>query len=153
MLNTRSLSSLDRMLSLNPAFDEALSGAEGSRVWVPDMDVAERNDAYVVLAELPGVNPEQVEVSFEHNMLTVRGTKPASFDLSREGELRVFAAERVHGSFERSVRLPEFVDADRISAGFEHGVLTVTIPKAEAAKPRKIAVNVGGAGRVRDGAN
>lgn len=148
MLNT---SSLDRMLSLNRAFDEAFAASDRNRVWVPDMDVAERNDAYVVLAELPGVDPNEVEVSFQQNMLTVRGTKPASFDLSREGELRVFAAERVHGSFERSVRLPEFVDADRIAAAFEHGVLTVTIPKAEAAKARKIPINAGGTGnRIRD---
>jgi HSP20 family protein len=148
MLNTRSLSSLDRMLSLNRAFDEAFAGTTGTRLWVPDMDVAERTDAYIVHAELPGVNPDQVEVSFEQNVLTLRGSKPASFDVSSEGELRVFAAERVHGSFERSVRLPEFVDADRISAQFDRGVLTVTIPKAEAAKSRKIAVNVG---RIDDG--
>jgi HSP20 family protein len=153
MLNARSLSSLDRMLSLNRAFDDAFAGSAANRLWVPDMDVVERNDAYVVHAELPGVNPQQVEVSFEQNVLTLRGTKAASFDVANEGELRVFAAERVHGGFERSVRLPEFVDADRITAGFDHGVLTVTIPKAEAAKPRKITVDVGRAdGRIGDGA-
>jgi HSP20 family protein len=86
------------------------------------------------------VSPDQVDVSFEQNVLTVRGTKAGSFDVNAEGELRVFAAERVHGSFERSVRLPEFVDADRIEAKFAHGLLTITVPKAEAAKPRKIAV-------------
>ena len=140
MLNTRSLATLDRMLTLNRAFDEAFGGSPGSRVWVPAMDVAERGDAYVVHAELPGVSAEQVEVSFEQNILTIRGTKPASFDVSNDGEMRVFAAERVHGSFERSVRLPEFVDADRIAAKFDNGVLTVTVPKAEAAKPRKIEI-------------
>lgn len=146
MVNTRTLgTSLDRMLSLNQAFDQAF-GALGARVWVPVMDVAERGDAYIVQAELPGVSPDQVDVSFEQNVLTIRGSKPASFDVSGEGELRVFAAERVHGSFERSVRLPEFVDADRIHANFAHGLLTVTVPKAEAAKPRKIAIDVG-AGR------
>jgi HSP20 family protein len=113
MLNTRSLgSSLDRMLTLNRALDQAFSGVAGSRVWVPALDVAERGDAYVIHAELPGVSPDQVDVSFEQNILTIRGTKPASFDVAAEGEVRVFAAERVHGSFERSVRLPEFVDAD-----------------------------------------
>jgi HSP20 family protein len=128
------------MLTLNRAFDEAFNGTLGSRVWVPAMDVAERGDAYIVHTELPGVRPEQVEVSFEQNVLTVRGSKPATFDSNTEGELRVFAAERVHGSFERSVRLPEFVDADRINAKFDHGVLTITVPKAEAAKPRKIEI-------------
>jgi HSP20 family protein len=140
MLTTRSLGSLDRMLTLNRAFDQAFNGSLGSRVWVPAMDVAERGDAYVVQAELPGVNPDQVELSFEQNVLTLRGTKPASFDVSNDGELRVFAAERVHGSFERSVRLPEFVDADRISASFTNGLLTITVPKAEAAKPRRIEI-------------
>jgi len=81
-----------------------------------------------------------VDVSFEQNILTIRGSKPASFDVSTEGEVRVFAAERVHGSFERSVRLPEFVDADRIDANFANGLLTVTVPKAQAAQPRKITI-------------
>ena len=144
MLTNRSFgTSLDRMLTLNRAFDQAFNGALGSRVWVPAMDVAERGDAYIVQAELPGVSPDQVDVAFEQNVLTVRGTKPASFDVQNEGELRVFAAERVHGSFERSVRLPEFVNADRISATFANGLLTITVPKAEAAQPRKIEVAVG----------
>ena len=142
MLTTRSLGTLDRMLTLNRAFDQAFNGTQGSRVWVPAMDVAERGDAYLVQAELPGVTPDQVDVSFEQNVLTIRGTKPASFDVANEGELRVFAAERVHGTFERAVRLPEFVNADRISANFTNGLLTITVPKAEAAQPRRIEVKV-----------
>jgi HSP20 family protein len=141
MINTRSLgSSLDRMLTLNRALDQAFNGVAGSRVWVPALDVAERGDAYVIHAELPGVNPDQVDVSFEQNVLTIRGTKPASFDVAAEGELRMFAAERVHGNFERSVRLPEFVDAENIDANFTNGLLTVTVPKAQAAQPRKITI-------------
>jgi HSP20 family protein len=130
------------MLTLNRAFDQAFNTNLGSRVWVPAMDVAERGDAYLVQAELPGVSPDQVDVSFEQNVLTIRGTKPASFDVANEGELRVFAAERVHGTFERSVRLPEFVNADRIAASFTNGLLTITVPKAEAAQPRKITIDV-----------
>ena len=141
MLNTRSFgTSLDRMLTLNRALDQAFNGVGASRVWVPALDVAERGDAYVVHAELPGVSPDQVDVSFEQNVLTVRGTKPASFDVSHDGEVRIFAAERVHGSFERSVRLPEFVDAEHIDANFANGLLTITIPKAQAAQPRKITI-------------
>ena len=72
MLTTRSLgTSLDRMLTFNRAFDQAFNGALGSRVWVPAMDVAERGDAYLVQTELPGVSPDQVEVSFEQNVLTI----------------------------------------------------------------------------------
>jgi HSP20 family protein len=142
MLTTRNLGTLDRMLTLDRVFDQALGASLGTRVWVPAMDVAERRDAYVVHAELPGLNPDQVDVSFEKNVLTVRGTKPASFDTGTEGELRIFAAERVSGSFERSVRLPEFVDAERISATFNNGLLTITVPKAEAAQPRRISIDV-----------
>jgi len=144
MLNTRNLNTLDRMLTLDRVFDQAFGSSLGSRVWVPAMDVAERKDAYVVQAELPGLSPDQVDLSFEKNVLTIRGTKPASFDTSTDGELRIYAAERVSGSFERSVRLPEFVDADRITASFDNGVLTVTVPKAEAAQPRKISIEHGG---------
>lgn len=145
MLNTRSPlgSSIDRMLTLNRALDQAFGGASGSRVWVPAMDVAERRDAYLVHAELPGVSPDQVDVSFEQNVLVIRGSKPASFNAANEGELRLFAAERVHGGFERAVRLPEFVDADRIEATFSNGLLTVTVPKAKAAQLRKIAITPG----------
>ena len=142
MLTTRPLvSSLDRMLTLNRAFDQAFNAPHANRGWVPAMDVAERGDAYVVHAELPGVSPEQVEISFEQNVLTIRGTKPASFDVTAEGERRLFAAERVHGGFERSVRLPEFVDADRIEARFANGLLTVSVPKAQGARARRIAIS------------
>jgi HSP20 family protein len=141
MMSTRSLgTSIDRMLTLNRALDQAFNGMGTSRVWVPALDVAERGDAYLVHAELPGVSPDQVDVRFEQNVLTIRGSKPAGFDVSNDGELRVFAAERVHGSFERSIRLPEFVDADRIEASFDNGLLTVTIPKAQTAQPRKIQI-------------
>lgn len=132
-------SSLDRMLTLNRALDEAFNSSLG-RVWVPALDVAERKDAYVVLVELPGVSPEQVDVSFEQNVLTISGTKPASFNTQNDGEIRVFAAERVSGSFERSVRLPEFVDAEGISAAYDNGLLTITIPKAKGAQKRKIEI-------------
>lgn len=141
MMNTRTLgTSIDRMLTLNRALDQAFNGVGSARVWVPALDVAERGDAYVIHAELPGVSPDQVDVRFEQNVLTVRGTKPASFDVTTDGEVRVFAAERVHGTFERSVRLPEFVDAEKIDASFTNGLLTVTIPKAQAAQPRKITI-------------
>lgn len=143
MLNTRSLNStLDRMLTLNRALDEAFNStwANGNRVWVPAVDVIERKDAYVLYAELPGVDPSQIDVSFEQNVLTIRGTKQGSIDSAKDGELRVFAAERVTGTFERSVRLPEFVDGDKIGADFSNGLLTVTIPKAQAAQPRRIEI-------------
>lgn len=73
-------------------------------------------------------------------MLTIRGTKRPSIDANTEGELRVYAAERVTGTFERSIRLPKFVDGEHISASFSNGLLTVSVPKARAAQPQRIEI-------------
>ena len=142
MVTTRSLSStLDRMITLNRAIDQAFGA--GSRVWVPAIDVVEKKDAYELYADLPGVDASKVEIAFEQNVLTIRGTKPAALTTSNNGELRVYAAERVSGNFERTVRLPDFVDGDKIAATFTNGLLTVTVPKAQAALPRRIEVKQG----------
>jgi len=145
MLNRSSLNStLDRMLTLNRVLDEALtsswSGASTGSLWVPALDVVERPDAYMVALEVPGVDPASLDVSFEQNVLTVRGSKSVGFDLPKETEVRVHAAERVSGSFERAIRLPEFVDSDNIQAEHRNGVLFLTVPKAQAAQPRKIQI-------------
>lgn len=145
MLTTHSLNStLDRVMSLNRVLDRAFNDSwqtdSANRVWVPALDVVEKRDAYLVIAEVPGVSPSNVELSFEQNILTIRGEKGSPFDASKDGELRVYATERIAGTFERSIRLPEFVDSERISADLRDGVLTVTIPKAAAAQPRKIAI-------------
>src|SRR5215208_4225234 len=156
MMTFRTLSpTLDRVFALNRELDRVLGGAAGNagatgtagnggstQSWTLPLDVLERADDYVVVADLPGVSPEQVEISFEHNTLTVRGARPWPFNIDG-GELRVYSAERWTGAFERSVRLPEYVEGDRIEATFANGVLTVTVPKAAAAKPRKIAIQNG----------
>jgi HSP20 family protein len=143
-MTNRSLSStLDRMWTLNRALDQALSAGfdrvSRAQLWVPAMDVAEKADAYLINVELPGVEPNQVEINFEQNVLTIRGTKPSSFDATN-GEYRVYTAERVTGEFERSVRLPDFVDSERIDASYAHGLLRIVVPKAQAAQPRKIEI-------------
>ena len=143
MLNTRTRNTtLDRMMTLNRALDQAFNAAltSDSRVWVPAIDVVEQKDAYVLYAELPGVDASQVDISFEQNVLTVRGTKRSTLETSNDGELRVYAAERVTGSFERSIRLPEFVDSDKIQAEFTNGLLKISVPKAQAAQPRRIEI-------------
>ena len=143
MVTTRSLgSTLDRMMTLNRALDHAFNSAwsDNGRVWVPAIDVVEKKEAYVLYAELSGVDVSKVDVSFEQNILTIRGEKQ-TLPSAGDAELRVYAAERVSGSFERGIRLPEFVDGERISAEFNNGVLTVTVPKAKAAQHRKIAIN------------
>jgi HSP20 family protein len=143
MLNRSLTSTLDRMMTLNRALDEAFTtngtAAENARVWVPAIDLYEKKDAYVVRAELPGVDRSNVEITFEKNILTITGQK-ASLLEGRDEEIRVFAAERVSGSFSRSLRMPEYIDGDKIEAEFKDGLLTITIPKAEVAQPRKIEV-------------
>jgi HSP20 family protein len=140
---TRSLSStLDRMMTLNRAIDHAFNSGwtSESRVWMPAIDVIERKDAYVLYAEVPGVDRSQLEITFEQNVLTIRGAKRSAIESNDEGDLRVFAAERATGGFERSVRLPEFVDGENIAADLTNGVLTVRVPKAQAAQPRRIEI-------------
>ena len=148
MLTRKSLNStLDRMMTLNRVLDEALAGSwtangEG-RTWIPALDVVERADAYLIAVEVPGVDPAAIDVSFEQNVLTIRGSKPMGFGVGKDEELRVYSAERVTGNFERSVRLPEYVDGENIAAEFVHGVLFLTIPKMKAAQPRKIEIRTG----------
>jgi HSP20 family protein len=107
--------------------------------WVPPVDIVEEKDAIRIVAELPGVKPENVKISLEHNLLTIQGNKE---QLAEERSERIHRYERTYGAFERSFTLPSTVDAERIQASYEHGVLTVTLPKAEKAKPREIAVQV-----------
>ena len=143
MITTRSRNNtLDRMMTLNRALDQAFNAAltNDSRVWVPAIDVVEQKDAYLMYAELPGVDASQVDISFEQNVLTIRGTKRSAVEATNEGELRVYAAERVTGSFERSIRLPEFVDGEAISAEFTNGLLKIAVPKAKAAQARRIEI-------------
>ena len=139
MVTTRSLNStLDRMITLNRAIDQAFN--VGSRAWVPAIDITETKDAYVLYADLPGVDASDVEIAFEKNVLTLKGAKPTTFQPNEDAGVRVHAAERVTGKFERAVRLPEYVDGEKITAAFANGLLTVTVPKATAAQARRIEI-------------
>ncbi len=101
------------------------------------LDVAEKDDAFIVKASVPGVPAEDVEVTLTDNVLTIKGEMKADKEINEENyHLR----ERRFGSFVRSVTLPTAVDADKIEAVNENGVLTLTLPKAEAVKPKKIEV-------------
>ena len=107
---------------------------------MPPLDVYETEGAFVVEADLPGVHPENVEISFEQNTLTLRGNRAPTLQAPERGELRAYSVERASGAFGRSVRLPEYVDGNQIEATYNNGVLTVTVPKAQSARPRKIAI-------------
>jgi HSP20 family protein len=134
---------LTRMASLNRAMDEVVGRADESQYgafWTPTMDAWETEHAFVVQLDLPGLTSDQVDVNFDRNTLTVRGTRGSTIPTAENGELRVFFAERAPGQFSRTVRFPQYVEASKIEASFTNGVLTVTVPKAETAKPRKIEI-------------
>jgi HSP20 family protein len=105
--------------------------------WSPLLDVEEDTDGFTLHVELPGVEPDGVEVSLEENVLTVSGQRDFYADRDAEGFRRV---ERRFGRFHRAVRLPDRVDGDRVEARYNQGLLTIHVPKAEEAKPRRIAV-------------
>lgn len=118
------------------SFDSDTS-AVGS-AWAPAVDVFEDQDAIKLVAELPGLKPEDVKISIENNTLTLRGEKK---QVAEEKTERVHRYERTYGRFERVFTLPSTVDADRIEANFEDGLLTVHLPRTEKARPREIPVS------------
>jgi HSP20 family protein len=109
--------------------------------WVPAVDVFEETDNIRITAEIPGVQAEDIDISLEGNLLTIRGTKQQEAEEKTE---RVHRYERIYGAFERSFTLPASVEPKDIKASYDNGVLTVTLPKSERAKPRQIEVEVGG---------
>jgi len=133
--------SLQRDPVINRIFDVlgSLNGDTAEATWVPPVDIFEDPEAIRIIAEVPGVKPEEVKISLEDNVLTIRGSKQQAAEERTE---RVHRYERTYGTFERSFTLPATVDASNIQASYEHGVLTVTLPKAETAKPRQIEVQV-----------
>jgi HSP20 family protein len=110
----------------------------GHTKWSPALEVRETEDAFTILAELPGVKPEEMELLFEGGYLMIRGERRP---LAMENGARVHCAEFRTGEFHRSVRLPAHVDADGIEARFEAGLLYVRVPKAEVARPRRISIS------------
>lgn len=125
---------------LNRMMDEAMGGWNGEAVgsaWTPTCDVREDKEHLTISLDLPGVKPEDVKISVEGQVLTIRGEKR---QVSEQTDERWHRYERNYGSFERSFTLPTTVDADRIQATTEHGVLTIMLPKIERARPREIPV-------------
>jgi HSP20 family protein len=112
--------------------------------WAIPLDVIAKGDDFIVRATLPGVSPEDIQVSIEDNVLTIRGQTAAQFQNGEDGTYLM--RERRTGSFHRALRLPDTVDTDKAYPEYQHGVLTVTIPKAEAKKARRLTVQVGSGG-------
>jgi HSP20 family protein len=105
----------------------------------PAVDIAEQDDAYVVTAELPGIDAKNVEVRFADNTLTMRGEKTEE---TEEKKKDYYLSERRYGSFYRSFRVPEGVEADKIEATVKNGVLTVRLPKSAEAKKKTKTIQV-----------
>lgn len=114
-------------------------GRMGSTLRVPDTDVLETEDEVSVVAELPGMNPEDIDVSLENNVLTISGEKKEERKSGEENGT-YHLSERRWGRFTRSFVLPREVDQDRIEANFDNGVLRVSIPKSEKARRRRIDI-------------
>jgi HSP20 family protein len=107
--------------------------------WVPACDIYETDKEIVVKAELPGLKKENVFVSIDNNVLMIRGERKFEEEVKRENFHRV---ERTYGEFLRSFTLPTFIDANKILAEFKDGLLMVTLPKREEAKPKQIEVKI-----------
>jgi HSP20 family protein len=108
--------------------------------WAPAVDIFETENELVVKADLPDVNPQDLDIRVENNILTIRGERKFENKVNEENYLRV---ERAYGSFSRSFSMANSVKSDAIRADYQNGVLTLSIPKREEAKPTQIKVNVG----------
>jgi len=116
------------------ASDDFITGS-----WIPSVDVRETKDSLEISVEVPGIEPKDVEVSVENGILTLKGSR--SFEKAAEGET-YHRVERSYGAFERSFTLPTNIDSERVSAVYRHGVLNLTLPKREEAKPRSISIKI-----------
>ena len=130
---------------MNRAFGNAMtqtSEDDGSSVvtsgWTPAVDVREENDRFVICADVPGVSPEDIEITMENGMLTIKGERKAEKRAEGNGGYR--RVERVYGTFYRRFSLPDTADTDSVSATGKHGVLEVVIPKKAAVQPKRIQV-------------
>ncbi len=107
--------------------------------WVPALDISETKDTVIVRADVPGINPEDLEITISGNVLTIKGEKKQEKEEKGENFYRV---ERSYGSFVRSVQIPTEIDADKIEASYKNGVLKIILPKKEEAKGKQIPVKI-----------
>ncbi len=137
--STAGLSRLhDEMDNLFERFfgDRALRQSDG-RTWWPALDISEREDAVVIRAEVPGMKPEDIDISVHDQTVIITGEKKEAVEAKEETYHRV---ERAYGTFRREVTLPTALDTDKVKATYKDGVLEVRLPKSEAAKPKRVEV-------------
>jgi len=123
------------------ALARMLNEPRGARPWSPSVDIYETENELVLKADLPEVKLEDIEVRVENLTLTLKGERKFEKDESVKGHHRI---ERSYGSFERSFTVPATVDSEKVAADYRNGVLTVKLPKKEAAKPRQVKIEVRG---------
>ena len=120
---------------LNRLVDQVWSGRQES--WMPAVDVFDTKDAVVLKAELAGMDPDEIQIEVEDNVLTIKGERKFEEKVDEE---RYYRVERRFGSFQRNLALPQGVKPEDVSAAYEDGILTVTVPKVEEEKPKRIEV-------------
>jgi HSP20 family protein len=129
---------------MNRMVNEFFGGGNGEAAgtglssWTPAVDIHETDDGYVIKAELPGVSKDDVSIDVHQNTLTLRGQRKHEAEVKQDKYHRV---ERAYGTFQRSFVLPTVVDQEKVQATFKDGVLELHLPKSEAAKPKRIAIN------------
>jgi HSP20 family protein len=136
---------------INRVFNDVLgrSGEESNlTTWAPAVDIFETEHELVVKADLPDIDPKDLDIRVENNILTIRGERKFEKKVDQNNYLRV---ERAYGSFARSFSLANTVNSEAIKADYQNGVLTLSIPKREEAKPKQIKVNVGAAAATAGG--
>ncbi len=127
---------------VNRLFSRASGGDASERQsWTPAIDVVETEDAIVLKAELAGMDPKDINIEVQDNVLTVSGERRFEEEVKEDKFYRI---ERRYGSFSRSLALPPTADESKVEAKYENGLLQITVPKAEIARPKKITVAVGG---------
>jgi len=127
---------LDRLFSDDFWSNDAYAGA---MEWVPAVDIVESERDITIKAELPGVEPKDVTISLDNNVLTLKGHRESEKEVRKENYYRM---ERATGGFGRAFTIPVSIDSDRVTADFKNGLLTITLPKKESSRGRTIEVNI-----------
>ena len=120
-------------------FERGVRRTDDDGSWLPSLDIAETKNDIVVKAEVPGMDPKDIDISLSDGLLTIKGEKKQE---KEEKEENYHFIERSYGAFCRSVRLPKEVQSDKISASYKNGVLKVALPKSEEAKKKEVKIKV-----------
>ncbi|MBI5149340.1 MAG: Hsp20/alpha crystallin family protein [Candidatus Omnitrophica bacterium] len=128
---------MNRLFNVTP--HRHLKAGNGGTLWLPEVDIVDEKDQIRVKADVPGMKKDEIEVNVENDVLTIRGEKKEEKEIKEKDFIR---SERYYGAFHRSFSLPSSVDASKVNASYKDGVLEITLPKKEGAKPKQIKVDI-----------